>query len=201
MSMLGFPPITTGNIATTIDTYVSTSPNYGGTCPLGTQWTLPINSASILAYGRGAPQTIAYVRMNSSGAAAMLANPGLVYWVDKNFQSVTGTASESAFGINGVAGYTMLCTGTYPGALTGAALTTLVNGNLIWIVTGGYVPGATSITSVAAGDFLIGGGTSFTPARMTANSAPTNRVIGMATTAISGGVSDVLIGQFGPFTF
>ena len=201
MSMLGFPPITTGNIATTIDTYVSGSPNSGGTCPLGTQWTLPIPQASILAYGRGAPQTIAYVRMNSSGAAAMLANPGVVYWVDKNFQSVTGTASESAFGVNGVAGYTMLCTGTYPGALTGAALTTLVNGNLIWIVTGGYVPGATSITSVAAGDFLIGSATSFTPARMTANSAPTNRVIGMATTAISGGVSDVLIGQFGPFTF
>jgi hypothetical protein len=50
----------------------------------------------------------------------------------------------------------MLCTGTYPGALTGAALTTLVNGNLIWIVTGGYVPGATSITSVAAGDFDLG---------------------------------------------
>jgi len=73
-------------------------------------------------------------------------------------------------------------------------LKAVVQGNFIWIVIAGYIPAATSITAVAAGDYLIGGGTAFTPARMAANSSPTNTVVGMSATALSGAVSDIYVG-------
>jgi len=201
MGQLGFPYISTGNLYTAVDTYNTALLNNGALNPLGTRYTYPLNPASVLSYGTGAPLTIAYVRYNSTSNPNFLAAPGVVYWVDKQFTTVTGLYSESAFGINGIAGYVLPNTASYPGSLTGAQLATVINGNFVFIAVGGYLPGAESITSVAAGDYLIGGTTAFVPVRMTANSAPTNRVLGMATTAIASGVSDVLLGNFGLFTF
>jgi len=207
--MLGteYPVISGNSLYTTIDTYNTALLNNGALNPLGARFqyplTVPIASATA---GQGAPQTIAYVQYKSSSNPAFIASPGLVYWVDKTFTTVTGVYSESAFGINGVAGYMLLNTTNYPGSLTGAALAALVNpsggtsaGNFIWIVVDGYVPGARSAASVAAGDFLIGSTTTFNPARMVANTAPTNRVVGMATTAVASNLSDVIIGGIGPF--
>jgi hypothetical protein len=204
MSQLDFPYISGTSIYTTVDTYDTTKPQNGALNPLGKRYTFPLDpsvQSSTVNYALGTPLTVAYVRFVSSGAAAMLSGPGLVYWVDKEFSTVTGTASESAFGINGVAGWVLANTTSYPGSLTGAQLTTAVNGNYCFIATGGYLHNAIGITAAAAGDYLIGGATSFTPVRMTANSAPTNTVAGMCATALSGIFVDVLIKNFGPFNF
>jgi hypothetical protein len=207
-------PVINGSPYSSFDPYTTTAygtlPN-GAYNPLGTRYTYPLNPAAAIGTppykGLGAPLSIAYVQYVSSSAPALLAAPGLVYWVDKSFSSVTGVYSESAFGINGVAGYMLLNTTSYPGSLTGAQLAALLaptatTGGYVWIAVGGYVPGATSITSVAAGDYLIGSTTTFTPARMAANAAPTNTVAGMAVTGVStGGLSDVLLKNFGPYSF
>lgn len=210
MSYLGFAGgPTTQNLYTSIDTYNSALENNGATCPLGTRYTYPLGTqlspTTGFGYvssgaGLGVPLTICYVRYNSTTNADWLANPGVVYWQDKTFTVVTGSSGDAADGINAIAGYVLINTTNYPGSLTGAQLKAVVQGNFIWIVVAGYVPGATSITSTAVGDTLIGGGTAFTPARVAANTAPTNRAVGMAVTAISSGVSDVLVGQVsGPF--
>lgn len=203
----GFPGgPTTGNLYTSVDTYNTALENNGATCPLGTRYTYPLgvqlsptlgfayNSTKI---GLGVPLTICYVRYNSTTNPDFLPNPGVVYWQDSTFTVVTGSSGDAADGINAIAGYALLNTTNYPGALSGAQLKAVIQGNYIWMVVAGYVPAATSITSVAAGDYLIGGGTAFTPVQMAKNSAPTNRVVGMSVTALSGAVSDVLVGSGG----
>ena len=214
--MLGteYAVISTGNIYTAIDTYDTTKPNNGALSPLGAQFQFPVgtqlSASKGTAYnstgiGLGKPPIITYVQYKSASKPAIIAYPGLVYWVDDSFTTVTGVYSESFAGINGVAGYMMVNTTDYPGSLTGAQLAAVLDpsggasvGNFLWIVTGGYAPAVRSITSVVAGDFLIGSATTFVPARMAANSAPTNRVVGMATTNLSGSVSDVIVGGIGP---
>ena len=198
MQGTNYPVITTGNIATTVDSYNSALLNNGAVVPPGSDYQLPINEAQVSQNGIGAPQRIKYVRYLSTAATAFVAYPGLVYWVDETLTSVTGLYSEGAFGINGVAGWMMINTATYPGSLTGAQLRDAVKGNFIWIVTGGFIPSAYSAGSVAAGDYLIGSTTAFQPARMAANSAPTNTVAGLALSAVSSNVSDVLVKPFGP---
>ncbi len=212
-----FPVISTGNLYTAIDAFNSTLPDNGALNPPGSRWTLPINLANAIGAqpykGIGAPLQVAYVLYGSATNPNFLASPGLVYWVDKSFTTVSGAVADGAFSTNGVAGWILVNTTNYPGSYTGATLATLVNnsfststtpysgGSYVFIVTGGYIPGATSVASVAAGDYLIGGGTSFTPARMTAGTAPTNTVAGMAVTAVAGGLSDVLVKNFGPYQF
>ena len=202
-----YPVISSGSLYTTIDTYNSLLQNNGALNVLGNHYAWPpISAAQLGTKGPGAQATIAYVQYKSSSAPACIAAPGVVYWVDSTFQTVTGVYSESAFGINGVAGYMLLNTTNYPGSLTGAQLAALLQpgggsapGSFIWIQTSGYITGARSVASVAAGDMLIGSTSTFIPARMAANSAPTNKVIGMAVTAVSAAnLSDVyLSGGFG----
>lgn len=207
-----YPVVSTGNLYTAVDTYDTTKQNNGALNPLGARYTYPMNTqldatkgfafgASYLGYG--VPLSICYVQYFSTALAAFIAAPGVVYWTDKTFRYVTGLYSESAFGINGIAGYMLLNTTNYPGSLTGAQLASVVQpggasstvpGNFIWIVTRGYVPSAESAGSVAAGDYLIGSTSAFIPARMAANSSPTNRVVGMAATAVSSSLSDVVVG-------
>lgn len=201
-------PVINGTVFTAIDTYNTAQTNNGAANMLGARFpypplTVPIGAP---AAGQGVQGVIAYVQYKSTSNPNVLAQPGLVYWGDKSYTWVTGVSSEGAFGANGVAGYMFVNTTNYPGSLTGAQVATLLNptpgslGNFLWIAVGGYLPGATSAASVAAGDFLIGSGTAFTPARMVAGTAPTNRVVGMAATAVSSSKSDVnLSGGLGVF--
>lgn len=199
-------PVINGTVYTAIDTYNTALQNNGAANVLGARYTVPLTvPISSATAGQGAAQTIAYVQYKSTSNPAVLAMPGLVYWGDKTFTWVTGVSSEGSFGANGVAGYMFVNTTNYPGSLTGAQLAALINptagslGNFIWICVGGYLAGARSAASVAAGDYLIGSATAFVPARMTAGTAPTNRVVGMAATAVSSNLSDVLLGGLGPF--
>jgi hypothetical protein len=204
--MLGteYPVIFSGSIYTTLDV---SNTNSGLTAPanngalnlLGAEYTLPLNPALAIGTapykGLGAPLRIKYVQYLSTAASSFIAAPGVVYWTDTSFTIVTGLASEALNGsINAVAGYIALNTTNYPGSLTGAQLLAAVKGNFCWIVTGGYLPAAESVGSVVAGDYLIGSASAFIPARMAANSAPTNTVLGMAATAVSNSLSDVVVG-------
>jgi len=199
--MLGteYPVITTGNIYTTIDTYNTSLLNNGAQNPLGATYTFPVTVPITGTNGQAWPLTIKYVRYFPTAADNFIAAPGLVYFTDETGTTVSGKYNDGTggFGINGVAGWCPLNTTNYPGSLTGAQLLAAVKGNFIWIITGGFITGAESAASVAAGDYLIGSTSAFLPARMIANTAPTNTVAGMALTAVATSLSDVLVKGFG----
>jgi hypothetical protein len=215
-----YPVISTGNIGTVIDTYSNTittqpptnTPSWpnGALNPIGAAFLLPPNSldlpvninypsasGSLNSNGWGAPLIVRYVRYNSTTAANWLATPAPVYWTDETYTTVTGTFSEglpAATGnLNSFAGYAWINTAIYPGSKTGAQLTTLINGNFIFIVTKGFLPGAYVPGSTAIGDSLAGVTGNFTLQRTASGTAPISRRMAIAQTAIASGAADVLV--------
>lgn len=196
MATIDYPVFNGGNAYNTIDTYVSTAPEYGGACPLGSAAKLPIVPALSAGKGQGAPVILRYVRYNSTANPNIGAAPGPVYWTDETFTTVSGVSTESVGGVNMVAGCLLINTTNYPGSLTGAQLATALNGNMCWIVVGGFVSGVTSPASVVAGDTLIGAATNFTLARIAQGTALTNTQFARAMSAVASNVADMLIGGF-----
>ena len=215
-----FPVVSTGNIGTVIDTYSNTittqpptnTPSWpqGALNPIGASFLLPPNSqelpvnvnypsvsGSLNSNGWGAPLVIRYVRYNSTTNANWLATPAPVYWTDETYTTVTGTFSESlpaATGnLNSFAGYAWINTAIYPGSKTGAQLSTLINGNFIFIVTKGFLPGAYVPGLTAIGDSLAGVTGNFTLQRTASGTAPISRRMAIAQTAIASGVADVWV--------
>ena len=203
-----FPVVSTGNIGTAIDTYgstITTQPptntpqNINGALnPIGAAYLLPPNSlelpvlvnypsaaGSLNSNGWGAPVVVRYVRYNSTTNANWLAYPSPVYWTDETFTTVTGTESEGNGGLNSLAGWAWINTTIYPGSKTGAQLATLINGNFIFIVTKGFLPGAIAAGSVAAGDLVIGAAGNFTAARIASGSNITQAKYAVAQSAVT----------------
>jgi hypothetical protein len=122
-----------------------------------------------------------YVRYNPTASVTFTANQlAPVYWIDINFQSVSGTSSEGAFGLNGIAG-----------ALLNTSVTA---GNWCFIMVGGYCPNLISATSMAAGDLAYGNATAKTVTRVASGAAaPIQKVFYMALAAISSSVNAGLI--------
>lgn len=215
-----FPVVSTGNIGTVIDTYGSTistqpptntpsNPN-GAMNPIGSAFLLspgslelptpiyyPSALGSLNSNGWGAPVIVRYVRYNSTTNANWLATPAPVYWTDETYTTVTGTFSEglpAATGnLNSFAGYAWINTTIYPGSKTAAQLSTLINGNFIFIVTKGFLPGAYVPGSTAIGDSLAGVTGNFTLQRTASGTAPISRRMAVALTAISSGAADVWV--------
>lgn len=185
--------ITTGNFQTTIDQYVSGYAGYpnnpGARNQVGAAY---YDSTGSNSNPWGVPGKYRYVQYVSTSNPALtsVTGPFLVYWVDATFTSVTPVYSESLTGgINMVAGLAM------PNV---TALTTLtaaiLNNNYIWICVGGYVSGVyIASASVSAGNSLYGSTTNFQPGTTAAGTAPTNRVLGWATTAGSSNLCNVLV--------
>lgn len=195
---MDYPFISTGNVYTNVDTYNSALLNNGAVVPPGSEYQLPINEAQVSQNGIGWPLTVKYVRYLSTAADNFIASPGPVYFTDETGTVVSGNPADgSDFGINALAGWCPINTTNYPGGLTGAQLLAAVKGNFIWIITGGFIKGARSAASVAAGDYLIGSASAFLPARMIANTAPTNTVAGLALTAVSSNLSDIVVKGYG----
>ena len=215
-----YPVISSGSIYTTLDPFGATSAsgalvNNGAYNVPGTRYQLPFNPANAIGAqpykGISLPLTVAYVLYGSATNPNFLANPGVVYWTDESYTTVSGHSADSFLGVDGVAGYVLLNTTQYPGSYTGATLATLVNnsysktptpysgGSYLFIAVGGFLPGATAVASSVAGDWLIGGsGTDFTPVRVAKGTAPTNKVLGQAQTAVTvGGLCDVWLGPYG----
>lgn len=177
------PEVSTGSVLTALDIRDTTKPNNGARNPLGAKWRTNIVSA---ANPNGYNVAYRYVRYNSATNAAVVAFPGVVFWTDATRTTVTSTLSEAYTGtINMIAGYLL------PNSVSISTLTAaILNGNFVWIQVAGFLAGAASVASTAVGDALIGANT-WAPGRTAANTAPTNRVLAWAGTAIASSKSDV----------
>lgn len=181
--------VSTGNFQTTIDQFVPGLAGYptnpGARNQVGAAY---YDATGSLSNPNGVPGKYRYVRYNSTANPTVTAGISPVYWTDATFTTVSGVMSEGLFGVNSIAGLLM------PNTNALATLTaTVLNGNFVWICVGGYVAGVTAPGATAAGDSIIGAAGNFTPARVAAGTAPTNRAIGFATTAIAGGLCNVLV--------
>lgn len=182
-----YPNISTGNPFTALDTRNTTQLNNAALNALGALAVIPFNAAAI-GNGGGSSLTIKYVRYLSTANPAVVAGPAPVYWTDQTFETVSGVSTEGYAGLNSVAGVLLLNTTSLSG-FTAAQL----NGNFCWIGIVGWVPGCIAPGSTAAGDAIIGAAGNFTPARVAANTAPTNKLIGWATSAIASSLCNIML--------
>lgn len=182
-----YPNISTGNPFTALDTRNTTQLNNAALNTLGALAVVPLNAA-LIGNGAGSSLTIKYVRYLSTANPAVVAGPAPVYWTDQTFTTVSGVSTEGFAGLNSVAGLLLPNTTSLSG-FTAAQL----NGNFCWIGIVGWVPGCIAPGSTAAGDAIIGAAGNFTPARVAANTAPTNRLIGWATSAIASSLCNILL--------
>lgn len=185
-----YPEVSTGSIFTAIDTYDTTKQNNGALNVPGTEYALPVNAADLpTKAGAYIQKYVKYVRYNPTVTQTILTGPAPVYWKDSAKSIVTPLQSEAIYaGANAIAGWLLYNTTTTSGALAAT-----INGNFCFIFTGGYLPGALVAASTAVGDAMIGGTAAFTPVRIAANSALTNKVIGFAETAIATLLADVYV--------
>lgn len=179
----------TGSLFTVNDAYVTTPP-FGSTYlyPNGARqqpgrafyatWT---PTGSTTAYWL----KCRYVRYSPTAAVTFTSgNLPPVYWKDTTFTVITPTATEGTdYGINGVAGILLNTT------TTSANLT----GNWTLVAVAGYMTSMISATSVIIGSIVLGNATAQTVTLMAANTAPTNKPLYMATTAIASSVSNGMI--------
>ncbi len=192
--------VTSGNFYTTVDPYVSGYAGYptnpgnraipGAAYYDSTGSFSGVTTANPFGNEFGPPLKVRYVRYQSTSNPALTTAtaPFPVYWIDTTYTTVTPVYSESVTGgINALAGVCLVNTTSIPGLVnTGATVSqTNLNGNFIWIAVGGYVPFAIGATATAADDAVIGSVTNFTPGRTAAGTAPTNRILGWAQSALN----------------
>lgn len=182
--------VTTGNFQTTVDAFAGSLrgyPSYAG------QKTNPgaayYDNTGTNSNPWGVPGKYRYVRYSSTSNPALtgLTAPAPVYWTDNTYTMVSAVSSEGIAGINLVAGILMPNTTALTNLVniaTNAITQVQLNGNWCWICVGGFISGVLAPASTAAGDAIIGSTTTFAAARVAAGTAPTNRVIGYATSAI-----------------
>jgi hypothetical protein len=166
--------ISTGNVATVNDAYVSNVASYNGPQagalnPLGGAMYLTDTSARRLKYR--------YVRLNCTAPPTFIVGP--VYWKDNTYTVVTALSSEALYGINSFAGVLLNVNAT--------------NGNYVFIQTAGHLGGVVVAASTAAGDAIIPATGTQLFGRTAANTAPTNIVAAWAETAIASLKSDINI--------
>jgi hypothetical protein len=186
---IDYPVISTGNLFTSIDPYVSTGINNGALNIPGAIYQAPINSATIATKGPAPNGYFKYVRYNPTVTQVLKTGPVLVYWKDETFTTTTGLASEAFSGINNIAGWMLYNTTT-----TSAAVATDINGNYCWIQVGGLLVGAW-VTAAAAADASIYGASSTFGATGTtaANTAPPNKVAGWSLAAAASNLVDLYV--------
>ena len=162
----------TGNPKTVNDPFGATNfpGNNGARMALGTA-IYTVDSVT------GGIQKWRYVRLNSTTPPTLVVGP--VYWKDNTYQVVTAVSSESLMGINGVAGLLWNTSAT--------------NGNFVFIQVLGHAAAVPAPGSTAIGDSIIAASGNQQVARVAANTAPTNTVLALAETAVSGGKSDMRI--------
>jgi hypothetical protein len=176
--------VTTGNVRTTIDTYVATGtitpyqPN-GARNPVGMKY---YDNTPSTTYPNGLPAAYRYVRYSSTANAAVIAYPGPVFWTDIGKTTVTSTMSEGLTATQqSLAGW-LMPNSTDISGLTAAIL----NGNWVWICVAGVVLNAASAASIAKGDFLIGSSGAWVPVRVASGTAPTYLLGALALADVAG---------------
>jgi hypothetical protein len=186
-----YPVVSTGSTLTSIDTFDATKLNNGAQNLLGQVYVIPLNADRVgaAANGMGLQKYVKYVRYNPTVSQAILTGPGIVYWKDETFTTVTGLLSESFTGnANSVAGWLQYNTTTLA-----TATAAQINGNFCFIAVGGFLAGAVSVAATAVGDTLFGLAGAFTVNRVAAGTAFTFRPAAYALTAVAAGLSDLYI--------
>ena len=141
----------------------------------------------------GADGIFKLVYYQSTGNPAPQSAPAPVYWTDNTYTTVTGVESESLLGLNGIAGYLMLNTTSLP-TLTATLLNgTAANPSQVIIQVAGYLVGGIAPAATVAGDWIIGATGNWTPARVAQGTRSGYREYGVAATAVSGGLCNILL--------
>lgn len=178
-----------GSPRTYMDVYTTVPgpyPPYGQKAPLGAAY---MDNTPSTTYPWGVPAKYRYVRYNSTANAAVVGYPAPVFWTDAGRTTVTSTMSEGITATQqDLAGWMMLNSGDQT-ALTA----TILNGNFVFICVAGLVTGAASAASIAAGDWLIGGATAWTPVRVAGGTASGYKIGAYALTAVSSSKSDIVV--------
>jgi len=184
----------------TCDPFNSGLLNNGAQNPLGSLYCMPSPSQGSIglpsAAGYGSFLWVKYVKYLSTGNPATVGGPAPVYYTDETLTVVSGVSTESVGGVNMVAGWLLPNTST--GATgAGAGFTNTVlngggNGSYVFIGLLGFIPGCVAAAGTAAGDAIIGLATNFAVNHIASGTAPTNKVLGWAMSAVSGGLCDVM---------
>jgi hypothetical protein len=136
----------------------------------------------------GSQLVLELVYYSSIAQPAPTSAPAPVYWTDNTYTTVTGVQSESLIGLNGIAGYMMVNTTSVTG-LTAAN----IQGAQLLIAIAGRLVGAVAPASTVAGDWIVGAAGNWIPARVAQGTAPGYRTFGVAETAVSGGLANILL--------
>lgn len=149
-----------------------------------------IASVPSLVNPSGAPAIYMLVQYNSTAQPAPVAAPAPVYWKDATYTLVTGVESESALGLNGVAGYLMPNTASIT-TLTAAILQTA----LVLIQVAGPLTGAYAATAGAAGvgNSITGSAGNWTSTGTASGTAAPSRTLGIQASVVSAGICNVLV--------
>lgn len=196
--------VTTGNVRTTYDLITTSGyfPNptfgqFGLTNPLGSTFVdvggPDSISGTLTQLPLGTISIYRYVLYKSTANPALIANPGMVYYTNNTFTTVSGAIADGVTGTaSDFAGYLMPNT-TDLSVLTNTILNNAGLGSGVWICIGGFVKAAASVASTAVGDTLVGSATAFTPARVASGTAPTFVRNATALTAVASSASDVVV--------
>jgi hypothetical protein len=151
------------------------------------------------AVGYGSGLWMKYVLYKSTSNPAVVTGPGVVYWTDETFTTVSGAYAEGVVAnkASSVAGWLLPNSGVVAGVGAGTTnfTATLLNngglGSFVWIGLKGFIP-ACSLTAGNASDLVFGTTGAFTIAAIADGTAISRRVAGyiMSTPASSAG--DVL---------
>jgi len=198
------PEVSTGNVRTTYNPVNSALPYGNQKNPLGAllydvgPGTGAVGTSPFAGpgyspgYPAGAPILYKYVLYKSTTNPALIARPGVVYWTDNTFTTVSGAIGDGVTGTaQDIAGVMMINT-TDLSSITATILNNSGNGSYIWICVGGLCKGVNAPASTAVGDYLVGSG-SFVLARVPAGTASTFRPLATALTAVASNASDMLV--------
>jgi hypothetical protein len=133
---------------------------------------------------------VQYLSTSATVIGNVPAAPAPVYWTDQTYTTVSGISTESAFGLNGIAGFMQINTTSLPNLTTAKLL-----GANILIQVAGYLAGAVGPASGTAGvgNALCGYAGNFASQAIVAGTAPGYRTLGIQASAVAAGVCNVMV--------
>jgi hypothetical protein len=184
----------------TADPYNAALQYNGALNPLGSLYFQPAPAQNTIALssstGYASGLWMKYVLYKSTSNPAMVAGPGVVYYTDETFTTVSGAFAESFAASNPTyaAGFLLPNTGTVTGIGVGSAISATIlnnggNGSYVWIGIAGFVPSA-YVAALAQGNPFMGGTGAFTPVITTT----VLRTIGWVWGAVTSNIADVVLG-------
>jgi hypothetical protein len=205
MALMNEYPVISSNLSSgfgvygTADPYNAALVNNGALNPPGSLYFIPSpsqggNTTLQTAVGYCSGLWCKYVLYKSTSNPAMVAGPGIVYYTDETFSTVSGAFAESFAASNPTyaAGFLLPNTGSVAGVGVGSAIsaTILNNGGLgsyVWIGIAGFIPSA-YVAAEAQGNPMMGGAGAFTPVITTT----VLRTVGWVWGTVTSNIADII---------